>query len=88
MRDLGQIWVYLSASPLLHLTLTLAVYELASLVYRRCRMTPLLNPVMLSIVALVLVLKATGTSYGQEHTEVSRTTRRDASVGPRTTATS
>ena len=63
MRDLGQIWVYLSASPLLHLTLTLAVYELASIVYRRCRMTPLLNPVMLSIVALVLVLKATGTSY-------------------------
>jgi len=63
MRDLGQIWVYLSASPLLHLTLTLAVYQLASFVYQRCRMTPLLNPVMLSIVALVLVLKATGTSY-------------------------
>ena len=63
MRDIGQIWVYLSASPLLHLTLTLVAYQLASLLYRRCGLTPLLNPVMLSIVALVLILKVTGTSY-------------------------
>lgn len=63
MRDVGQIWVYLSASPLLHLTLTLVVYQLATLLYRRGRLNPLLNPVMLSIVAIVAILAATGTRY-------------------------
>jgi predicted murein hydrolase (TIGR00659 family) len=63
MRELGQIWVYLSASPLLHLTLTLVVYQLASMLYRRAGMTPLLNPVMLSIIAIVAILAWTGTSY-------------------------
>jgi len=63
MREFGQIWVYLSASPLLHLTLTLVVYQLASMLYRRAGMTPLLNPVMLSILAIVAILAATGTPY-------------------------
>jgi predicted murein hydrolase (TIGR00659 family) len=63
MRDLGQIWVYLSASPLLHLTLTLVVYQLCTLLYRRGRLNPLLNPVMLSILAIVPILAITGTSY-------------------------
>jgi predicted murein hydrolase (TIGR00659 family) len=63
MREFGQIWVYLSASPLLHLTLTLVVYQLASMLYRRAGMTPLLNPVMLSIIAIVAILSWTGTSY-------------------------
>jgi len=63
MRDIGQIWVYLSASPLLHLTLTLAVYQLGMLLYRRGRLNPLLNPVLLSIIAIVAILVSTGTSY-------------------------
>jgi predicted murein hydrolase (TIGR00659 family) len=63
MRDIGQIWVYLSASPLLHLTLTLVVYQLGTLLYRRGRLNPLLNPVLLSIIAIVAILAATGTSY-------------------------
>lgn len=63
MGDIGQIWVYLSASPLLHLTLTLVVYQFASMVYRRAGMTPWLNPVMLSILAIVAILAASKTSY-------------------------
>jgi predicted murein hydrolase (TIGR00659 family) len=63
MRNVGQIWVYLSASPLLNLTLTLAVYLLSTELYRRGRLNPLLNPVMLSIIAIVAILAATGTSY-------------------------
>ena len=63
MRDVGQIWVYLSASPLLHLTLTLVVYQLSTMLYRRGRLNPLLNPVMLSIVAIVAILALTGTRY-------------------------
>jgi len=60
MRD---IWVYLSASPLLHLTLTLLAFQAGSWVYRRAGLNPLLNPVLLAVLALVAVLTATGTSY-------------------------
>lgn len=63
MRDLRDVWVYLSASPLLHLTLTLAAYQLGLAVYRRGKLNPLLNPVLLSVVLVVSVLLATGTRY-------------------------
>lgn len=62
MRDL---WVYLSANPLLHLTVTLAVFVCASALYRRMNLNPVLNPVLLSVVAIVLFLKATDTDYQQ-----------------------
>ena len=63
MQDFRDIWVYLSASPLLHLTLTLAAFVLASALYRKMNMNPLLNPVLLSVIAIVLILRGTGTSY-------------------------
>lgn len=63
MRDLRDIWVYLSTSPLLHLTLTLVAYQGASAVYRRGRFNPLLNPVLLAVAAIVATLLATGTRY-------------------------
>ena len=63
MEEIRDIWVYLSASPLLHLTLTLAVFVLASALYRKIQMNPLLNPVLLSVIAIVFILRGTGTSY-------------------------
>ena len=63
MRDLQQVWVYLSASPLLHLTMTLVAYQFSSLVYRWGRLSPLLNPVLLSLVLIVVILSVTNTSY-------------------------
>lgn len=63
MQDIEQIWVYLTASPLLHLTLTLVAFQLALFVYRRGGSSPLLNPVLLSVVAIVGVLYATDTNY-------------------------
>lgn len=60
---LGDIWVYLSASPLLGLTITLVVYQAAYWVYAKARFTPLLNPVALSVLVLVGLLKATETEY-------------------------
>jgi predicted murein hydrolase (TIGR00659 family) len=63
MSDIGQIWVYLSATPLLHLTLTLVVYQLSVFLWRRGRLSPLLNPVLLSIIAIVAVLLGTGTDF-------------------------
>lgn len=63
MRDFQQIWVYLSATPLLHLTLTLLAYQLALFIYRRGKSSPLLNPVLLSVIMLVGILSLTDTSY-------------------------
>ena len=60
---LGEIWVYLSATPLLGLTLTLLAYQGAFWLYRRANNHPLLNPVMLAVIMLVLVLTLTGTPY-------------------------
>lgn len=64
MNDrLTVIWVYLSASPLVHLTLTLVVYALARRLYTRFGATPLLNPVLLSVLALLGILVLTDTDY-------------------------
>jgi predicted murein hydrolase (TIGR00659 family) len=63
MTDLGDIWVYLSSSPLLHLTLTLIAYLVAARLYRRFNLHPLLNPVLIAVVILVAVLSLTGTDY-------------------------
>ncbi|MBE0623867.1 MAG: LrgB family protein [Burkholderiales bacterium] len=57
------IWVYLSASPLLGLSVTLVVYQGAYWIYRRANFHPLLNPVALSVATLVLLLTLTGTPY-------------------------
>jgi len=60
---LGEIWVYLSASPLLGLTVTLVAYQGAFWIYRRAGMNPLANPVALSVAFLVAVLWFTDTPY-------------------------
>tara|TARA_R110002020_G_scaffold46695_6_gene132807 strand:- start:2792 stop:3511 length:720 start_codon:yes stop_codon:yes gene_type:complete len=58
------LWVYLSASPLLWLTLTIGVFLGAQRLARASRYHALVNPVLITIVAIVLVLQLTGTSYG------------------------
>ena len=60
---LGRTWVYLATSPLLWLTATLVAYQAATWLWGRCRMNPLLNPVLVSIALLVGLLMATGTDY-------------------------
>ncbi|MDJ1184419.1 LrgB family protein [Roseofilum sp. BLCC_M143] len=39
------------------------VFVLAATVYRKARMNPLLNPVLLSVIAIVAILRGTQTSY-------------------------
>lgn len=60
---IADIWVYLSASPLLGLTITLLAYQGAYWLYRRANFNPLLNPVLLAIIMLVAALKFTHTPY-------------------------
>lgn len=61
--ELFEIWVYLSSSPLLWLTLTCVVYVLADGLYQRAGMNPLVNPVAVSVLLLLLVLWFSGTDY-------------------------
>lgn len=57
------IWVYLAASPLLSLTMTLVLYQLANALYRRSGFLSALNPVLLTVIAIVAILSLTGTAY-------------------------
>ena len=61
--QLGEVWVYLAASPLLGLTMTLLAYQGATWLHRRCGGHPLANPVLLAVAVLVALLALTGTSY-------------------------
>ncbi|MBM3357107.1 MAG: LrgB family protein [Betaproteobacteria bacterium] len=61
--QIADIWVYLSARPLLWLTLTLVAYQGGYAIYRHFGFHPLLNPVALAIVALVGTLALSGTPY-------------------------
>jgi predicted murein hydrolase (TIGR00659 family) len=60
---IADIWVYLSATPLLGLTATLVAYQAGYWVYRKGNLNPLLNPVALAVALLVALLLATGTPY-------------------------
>jgi predicted murein hydrolase (TIGR00659 family) len=63
IAQVRDIWVYLAASPLLHLTLTLAAFQAGSWLYRRAGLNPLLNPVLIAVALLVGLLALTGTPY-------------------------
>ena len=60
---LVDVWVYLSATPLLGLALTLLVYQAAFMVYQRCGFHPLANPVALAVIVLGSLLWITATPY-------------------------
>ena len=62
-ETISDIWVYLSASPLLALTMTLVVYQGAQWLHQRAGRPALLNPVLVAVTCLVAILVATGTSY-------------------------
>ena len=57
------IWVYLSTSPLLGLTITLVAYNLAYRLYMRSNSNPLLNPVATAIGSLIVFLLLTDIDY-------------------------
>lgn len=60
---ISELWVYLAASPLLGLTVTLLAYQVAFWLYQRSGANPLANPVLIAVSALVIFLTLTGTSY-------------------------
>ena len=64
MDNLQETWVYLSATPLFHLTLTLIAFQAANWVFEKAGRNPLLNPVLGAVLLVVAVLIMTGTDYG------------------------
>lgn len=62
-HSLTEVWVYLAATPLLGLTLTLIAYQLGYALYARSQFNPLINPVVIAVALLVGLLLATGTDY-------------------------
>jgi predicted murein hydrolase (TIGR00659 family) len=60
---ISELWVYLSASPLLGLTITLLAYQGAFWLYQRSGGNPLVNPVLIAVSLLVLFLWLTATRY-------------------------
>jgi predicted murein hydrolase (TIGR00659 family) len=63
LDKLDAIWVYLAASPLFGLTLTLVAYLIALNVYARAKHNPLANPVLIAVAIVVIALKLTDTPY-------------------------
>ncbi len=61
--DVQDIWVYLAATPLTGLTLTLAAYVAGQWLFRRFRHNPLVNPVLIAVILLVGLLTLTGVDY-------------------------
>lgn len=57
------LWVYLSQTPLLWLVVTMGAYVIADRISQALGRHPLCNPVLISVVAVALVLWATGTAY-------------------------
>jgi predicted murein hydrolase (TIGR00659 family) len=57
------IWVYLSATPLLWLALTLVAWIVADAIAKWCGRHPLANPVLIAIALMGTILVATGTPY-------------------------
>lgn len=62
-EPIRDVWVYLAASPLLHLTLTVLAYLAGDWIFRKSGQRAFFNPVLLSIVFLVGMLWSTETSY-------------------------
>lgn len=62
-KDLMEIWVYLSTTPLAGLTLTLIAYLSAYWIHQKCHFNPMLNPVVLAVVFIIGILWLTNTDY-------------------------
>ena len=63
LPPIHEIWVYLSGSPLLALTLTLAAWQLGTWLYERSGRHPLVNPVAIAVTAVAMAILAIDMPY-------------------------
>lgn len=60
-----EVWVYLSANPLLWLTATMVAYISGHWLYLKSGENPLVNSVAIAVIALLVLLWATDTDYAR-----------------------
>ena len=63
MTTAAGLWVYLSTSPLLWLTLTLAAYAVADLIARAFKRHPLANQVIIAVALVIAALEVSRTPF-------------------------
>jgi predicted murein hydrolase (TIGR00659 family) len=63
MNKVETLWVYLTTTPLLWLTATLAAYVVADHLSKSTQRHPLMNPVLFAVLILAALLWLTGTDY-------------------------
>lgn len=63
MDKFVELWVYLAATPLFGLTATIITYVVANACYARVQHAPWANPVLWTVLTLMLVLSVTETPY-------------------------
>lgn len=61
--ELERLWVYLAATPLLGLSITLLAFQFSAWLVHRLRVGAFLHPVLVSMAILIGLLVATDTSY-------------------------
>ena len=64
-KNVFSIWVYLSTSPLVGLTITMLAYTCAYTLYKRFNSHPLLHPVLIAIIFLIGFITVTDTPYSR-----------------------
>jgi putative effector of murein hydrolase len=65
LPEIYEIWVYLSGSPLLALTLTLGAYQCGVLIYARAHQYPLANPIAIAVVLVAATISSIGMPYAK-----------------------
>jgi predicted murein hydrolase (TIGR00659 family) len=63
VSDLADLWIYLSAGPLLWLTGTVLAYAIGDAAFRAAGRSPWVNPVLVAVALLAATLWSTGTPY-------------------------
>ena len=58
-----ELWVYLAATPLAGLTITMVAYVLGFAIYARAGLHPLANPVLIAVVLIVIGLRLGDVAY-------------------------
>jgi putative effector of murein hydrolase len=64
-RNLHEIWVYLSGSPLLALILTLAAYQVGVVIYERFQRHPIANPVAIAVILVATAITVIDMPYAK-----------------------
>jgi predicted murein hydrolase (TIGR00659 family) len=59
-----ELWVYLAATPLAGLTITLVAYVIGYAIYTRAKLHPIANPVLIAVIAILICLRLGNIDYG------------------------